>query len=91
MRATCINIYVCYRSGLVRSTDQESIAIEKMVVIHSSHEEGPCLACRAWSHQEAPRLIRRQGEQGESTDVNFYCRFLREGMGQGRVSRFRIG
>lgn len=57
----------------MRPTDQESTAIEKMVVIHSFHEEGRCHApCTIW------------GEQEESVDVNLYCGFLRDGMGKAR-------
>ena len=38
----------------------------------------------AQSHQGAPELTKKLGEQEESMDVNLYCGFLREEMGKAR-------
>ena len=38
----------------------------------------------AHSHQDAPGLTKKLGEQEESVDVNLYCGFLRDGMGKAR-------
>ena len=70
-----------YYSGMARLTDQETIAIAK-IICYSFQEENHVILCRA--HGEALGLLGRQREQGESTSWNIYCGFhwkgrIREG------------
>lgn len=66
-----------YYSGMVRSTDQDMIAIEMTVCYsvskrreHTPHHTAP--------HGEAPGLVRRQREQGGNIEKSSYCDFPRK-------------
>lgn len=74
----------------MRPTDQESTAIEKMVVIHSFHEEGRCHAPRTITPGCA-RVDQEAGGARRKRGCESLLWFLEGGDGQGKVSRVRIG
>ena len=68
---------------MVKPTDEEKTAIEKVdCYTHRSQQEGH--AQHGGLHQEAPGLVRRQGEEGENVDRSLYCAFHGKQAKQGR-------
>ena len=67
----------------MRPTGQESTALKRWLLFTVPTRRGGAVP-HAQSHQGAPELTKKLGEQEESMDVNLYCGFLREEMGKAR-------
>lgn len=74
---------------MMRPTDQERTAIEK-IVCHSQFSRGGSMPCHAGPHEEASGSVRRQKEQKEAWVGTFIVASTRKAK-QDRVRRLRIG
>lgn len=64
--------------------------MERQFVSHSFQEEETCHAmpCGREAHEEAPGLVRRQGERGANMGKHLYCGFLgKEKVRQGKTGK----
>lgn len=69
----------CFYSGVERPTDQETTAIEKIVLIGSLAGWGRGTPFHEGLHGEAPGLVRRQRERGKSLGKSLCCVFCEKG------------